>query len=84
MEQHMTLEELKAIPLQYCFGYSAESHGLRQYISDDNKIAKQVYTPRKISTGEWGKGETTYKLLETGEEFDTIHGLLAAINKEKT
>jgi len=80
----MTLEELKAIPLQYTFGYSADSHGLRQYISDDNKIAKQVYTPRNKKTGEWGKGETAYKLLDTGEEFDTIEGLLAAINKDKT
>ena len=80
----MTLEELKALPLQYCFGYSAESHGLRQYISDDNKIAKQVYTPRNKKTGEWGDGQTTYLLIETDEEFDTIHGLLAAINKEKT
>ena len=80
----MTLEELKALPLQYTFGYSADSHGLRQYISDDNKIAKQVYTPRNKRTGEWGKGETTYKLLTTGEEFDTIEGLLAAINKETT
>ena len=80
----MTLEELKALPLQYTFGYSADSHALRQYISDDNKIAKQVYTPRNKRTGEWGKGETTYKLLTTGEEFDTIDGLLAAINKETT
>ena len=80
----MTLEELLNIPLQYTFGYSADSHGLRQYISDDNKIAKQVYTPRNKKTGEWGKGETTFKLLETGEEFNTVAELLAAINKEKT
>ena len=80
----MTLEELKQIPLRYTFGYSAETHALRQYISDDNRIAKQVYTPRNKKTGEWGDGQTTYKLIETGEEFDTIHGLLAAINKEKT
>lgn len=80
----MTLEELKAIPLRYVFGYSADSHGLRQYISDDNKIAKQVYTPRNKKTGEWGKGETTFKLIETGEEFTTVADLLAAINKEKT
>ena len=75
----MTLEELQAIPLQYTFGYSADTHGLRQYVSDDNKIAKQVYTPRNKKTGEWGKGETTYKLLDTGEEFDTVAELLAAI-----
>lgn len=80
----MTLEELKAIPLKYTFGYSAEDHGLRQYVSDDNKIAKCVYTPRNKKTGEWGKGETTFKLLETGEEFNTVADLLAAINKEKT
>ena len=80
----MTLEELKALPLQYTFGYSADSHALRQYISDDNKIAKQVYTPRNKRTGEWGKGNATFKPLETGEEFDTIDGLLAAINKETT
>ena len=77
----MTLEELRAIPMQYTFGYSAETHGLRQYLSDDNKFAKQVYTPRNKKTGEWGKGEVTFKLLETGEEFDTVAGLLAAINK---
>ena len=80
----MTLEELLNIPLQYTFGYSADSHGLRQYVSDDNKIAKQVYTPRNKKTGEWGKGETTFKLLETGEEFNTVAELLAAINKEST
>jgi hypothetical protein len=76
----MTLEELKAIPLQYTFGYSAEGHALRQYISDDNLIAKQVYTPRNKKTGEWGNGETTFKLTDTNEEFDTIQGLLDAIN----
>lgn len=80
----MTLEELKLIPMQYTFGYSADSHGLRQYVSDDNKIAKQVYTPRNKKTGEWGKGETTFKLLKTGEEFNTLEGLLAAIIKEST
>jgi len=76
----MTLEELQAIPLQYTFGYSAEDHGLRQYINEEHKIAKQVVTPRKISTGEWGKGKATFKLLDTGDEFDTIQGLLDAIN----
>jgi hypothetical protein len=75
----MTLEELQAIPLQYTFGYSADGHALRQYVNQDYQIAKQVYTPRK--KGEWGTGQVTFKLLETGEEFDTIDGLLAAINK---
>ena len=79
----MTLEELKALPLQYCFGYSAEGHGLRQYISDDNKIAKQVYTPRNKKTGEWGNGQTAYKLIDTGEEFDSINDLLDAINQQE-
>ena len=76
----MTLEDLQKIPLQYTFGYSAEGHALRQYISDDNLIAKQVYTPRNKKTGEWGNGETTFKLTDTNEEFDTIQGLLDAIN----
>ena len=79
----MTLEELKLIPLQYTFGYSAEDHGLRQYVNEEHGIAKQVYTPRKISTGEWGVGKAAYKLLKTNEEFDTVEELLAAINKEK-
>jgi hypothetical protein len=76
----MTLEELKAIPLAYTFGYSAEDHGLRQYVNEEHQIAKQVYTPRKISTGEWGKGEAIFMLMDTKEEFDSIEGLLAAIN----
>jgi hypothetical protein len=76
----MTLEELQKIPLQYTFGYSAEDHGLRQYINEEHRIAKQVYTPRKISTGEWGKGEAIYMLTDTRQEFDTIQGLLDAIN----
>lgn len=80
----MTLEELKAIPLKYTFGYSAEDHGLRQYVNQEHKIAKQVVTKRKISTGEWGNGKATFKLLDTGEEFDTIDGLLAGINARKT
>lgn len=76
----MTLEELKAVPLQYTFGYSAEDHALRQYVNEKHKIAKQVVTKRKISTGEWGKGKATFKLLDTKEEFNTIDGLLAGIN----
>jgi hypothetical protein len=76
----MTLEELQKIPLQYTFGYSADGHGLRQYISDDNLIAKQVYTPRNKKTGKWGKGKTTFMLLDTKQEFDTAQGLLDAIN----
>jgi hypothetical protein len=79
-DHQMTLEELAAIPLQYTFGYSAEDHGLRNYVNEEHKIAKQVYTPRKISTGEWGKGKATFKLLDTNEEFETIQGLLDAIN----
>ena len=54
----MTLEELRAIPLQYTFGYSARDHALRQYQNVEHKIAKQVYTPRKISTGEWSDRQT--------------------------
>jgi len=80
----MTREELAAIPLKYTFGYSAEDHGLRQYINEEHRIAKQVYTPRKISTGEWGKGKATFKLLDTGEEFETIDSLLAGINARGT
>lgn len=80
----MTLEELQAIPLQYTFGYSAENHGLRIYVNAEHKISKNVYTPRKISTGEWGKGETTYKLLDTDEEFNTVVSLLDAINRRNT
>jgi hypothetical protein len=76
----MTLEELAAIPLQYTFGYSAEDHGLRQYINEEHQIAKQVITPHNKKTGEWGKGKATFKLLDTGDEFDTIQGLLDAIN----
>jgi hypothetical protein len=76
----MTFEELQAIPLQYTFGYSADSHGLRQYVNEEHQIAKQVITPRNKKTGEWGKGEVTFKLLDTKEEFDTIEGLLAGIN----
>ena len=75
----MTLEELKLIPLQYTFGYSADGHGLRQYVNEEHQIAKQVITPRK--KGEWGVGQVTFKMLDTGEEFDTIDGLLAGINK---
>lgn len=76
----MTLEELREIPLQYTFGYSAEGHGLRQYVNEEHQIAKQVYTPRNKKTGEWGTGEATYKMLDTGEEFETVAELLAGIN----
>ena len=76
----MTLEELRAIPLQYTFGYSAEDHGLRQYVNAEHAIAKCVYTPRNPKTLVWGNGEATFKMLDTGEEFDTIDGLLNGIN----
>ena len=78
----MTLEELKLIPMQYTFGYSTDKHALRQYVNEEHGIAKQVITPRS-KRGVWGNGKSTFKLLATGEEFDTIDGLLAAINKEK-
>lgn len=76
----MTLEDLQAIPLRYTFGYSADGHGLRQYVNAEHAIAKCVYTPRNKKTGEWGTGEATYKMLDTGEEFDTVAELLAGIN----
>jgi hypothetical protein len=76
----MTREELAAIPLKYTFGYSAEDHGLRQYVNEEHQIAKQVYTPRNPKTLVWGNGKASFKLLDTGEEFETIDGLLAGIN----
>ena len=80
----MTLEELKLLPMQYTFGYSADNHAVRQYINEEHGIAKQVYTPRSKKTGKWGAGRATLKLLKTGEEFNTLEDLLAAINKENT
>lgn len=76
----MTLEELRLIPLQYTFGYSAEDHAVRQYVSQDGTIAKQVYTPRNKKTGMWGAGQISYLLVATKQEFETIEGLLEAIN----
>jgi hypothetical protein len=76
----MTLEELQKIPLQYTFGYSAEDHALRQYINDEHKIVKLVITPRNKKTGEWGKGKASYMLTDNKQEFDTVQGLLDAIN----
>jgi hypothetical protein len=75
----MTFEELAAIPLKYTFGYSADSHALRQYQSEDGLIAKQVYTPRSKKTGKWGSGRATFMLTDTKEEFSTVQELLDAI-----
>ena len=79
----MTLEELRTIPLKYTFGYSAEDHALRQYVNEEHGISKQVVTPRSKKTGKWGAGRATFKLLETGDEFNTAAELLAAINARK-
>lgn len=76
----MTLEELKTIPMQYIFGYSAEDHGLRQYQNEEHKISMQVYTPRNPNTLVWGVGMATYMLTDTKQEFDNIDELLAGIN----
>jgi hypothetical protein len=76
----MTLEELAAIPMKYTFGYSAEDHGLRQYVNAEHGIAKCVYTPRNPKTLVWGDGQTSYKMLDTDEEFDTVAKLLDAVN----
>ena len=80
----MTLEELTAAPMKYTFGYSAEDHGLRQYVNAAHGIAKCVYTPRNPKTLVWGNGQTTYKMLDTDEEFDTLAELLVAINARST
>ena len=80
----MEMEELKNIPLKYTFGYSAEDHGLRKYINEEHQIAKQVYTPRNPKTLVWGDGKSTYKMLDTDEEFDSIDGLLDGINKRNS
>lgn len=79
----MTLEQLRALPMQYTFGYSADTHGLRQFVNIEHGIAKQVYTPRNTKTGEWGAGEVAYKMTDTGQEFDTIEELLAGMNARK-
>ena len=79
----MTLEELRAIPLQYTFGYSADDHAIRQYRSEGGLICKQVYTPRDPETGLWGSGEIAFMLIPTKEEFDNLADLLDAINKRE-
>lgn len=76
----MTLEELRAIPLKYTFGYSADTYAIRQYMSEDGLICKQVHTPRDPKTGLWGAGEIAYMLVPTKQEFETIGELLDAIN----
>jgi len=76
----MTLEELRSIPLQYTFGYSADTHAVRQYMSKDKLICKQVSTPRNKKTGMWGNGKVTYMLVPTKQEFETVEELLEAIN----
>jgi hypothetical protein len=77
----MTLEELKLLPFQYTFGYSAETHAVRQYMNEEHRLCKQVHTPRNKKTGEWGFGEVAYMLTDTKEEFTNVTDLLAAINK---
>lgn len=79
----MTLEELGSLKFSYIFGYSADGHAVRQYVSEDGLICKQVYTPRDPETGLWGAGEIAYMLLPTKEEFDNVTDLLAAINRRE-
>ena len=82
----MTLEDLQAIPLRYTFGYSADGHGLRQYVNAEHAIAKCVYTPRNKKTGEWGTGEATYKtalhtaapVVASGGWYERLLGWLRA------
>lgn len=77
----MTLEELRMLPLTYTFGYSADDHAVRQYVNQEHGVARQVYTPRNTKTFEWGKGEVSFMLLATKEEFDTVEELHAAMKK---
>jgi hypothetical protein len=74
----MTLEEFRLLPMQYKFGYSADDHALRQYVNEEYGIARQLYTPRNPDTCEWGKGENSFMLLATNEEFDTVGELYTA------
>lgn len=80
----MTLEELKAVPLKYTFGYSADTHAVRQYINEEHGICKHVHTKRNPKTGEWGMGKAAFMLIKTLEEFDSLEGLLEAINRKET
>ena len=77
----MTLEELRMLPLTYTFGYSADDHAVRQYVNQEHGVARQVYTTRNTKTFEWGKGEVSFMLLATKEEFDTVEELHAAIER---
>ena len=79
----MTMDELRAIPLRYCFGFVTDDYAVRQWRNDEYKIAKQTVTPRNPDTLEWGLGESTYMLLDTGEEFTNTTDLLAAINRRE-
>ena len=71
----LTFEEFRKLPMQYTFGYSAETHAVRQYQNFEHRICKQVYTPRDKRTGEWGKGEAAYMMTDTTEEFETPRAL---------
>jgi len=79
----MTLEELRAIKLTYTFGYSADTHALRQYQNTEHRICKQVYTPRSKRSGRWGAGRVAYMLTDTRQEFTTLDELLEGINRRE-
>ena len=46
----MTLEELKSLPMEYTFGYTAHDHAVRQYQNSDHKIWYRDWETDRKST----------------------------------
>lgn len=60
----LTYEEFSDLPLRYVFGYSADTHAARRYINEEFGLVKETVTPRNKRTGEWGKADTCFYLVE--------------------
>ena len=79
---HMTLEELRRIPLTHSFCSATGNEGIRQYTNETFGICKEIVIRRDKKTGVWGNVKVTYRLSELPNEFNSVDELLHAINSK--
>ena len=62
--RELTFEEFCEVPFTYVFGYSADTHAARRYINEEYGLVKETVTPRNKRTGEWGKGDSCFYMVD--------------------
>jgi hypothetical protein len=82
----MTLDELRALPVEYVGGHTEKHRAVRWYRNDKHGITMLVVTLRTdpdAEYGGWGVGKTYYLMDGSKRRYTLLETFLRAYNKRQ-